>query len=158
MLHRKEGEEITLIGHSHGGNVAIQAAKLIYEQTGQKVNILTIATPAYNKKGDAENPETPKAYINDHIALWNAIDGVSGGLAGDDYYKNSTITKNVELKVDKYYVSYTEQPVRGGGKVKIKNENNVGAHSADVEHPDVIDDAIKDKSLRKLTPVVGTKK
>jgi RHS repeat-associated protein len=46
MEHRKEGEEITLIGHSHGGNVAIQAAKLIYEKTGEKVNIITIATPA----------------------------------------------------------------------------------------------------------------
>ena len=63
MSHRVEGEEITLIGHSHGGNVAIQAAKLISEKTGQKVNIITIATPAYNKKDDVENPETQKAYI-----------------------------------------------------------------------------------------------
>ena len=153
MAHRVEGEEITLLGHSHGGNVAIQAAKLIYERTGQKVNIVTIATPAYNKKSDAENPETQKPYINDHIALWNAVDGVSGGLAGDDYYKNSTITTNVELKVDKYYVTETEVKDRWGRKTKIKNENNVGAHSADVEHPDVIDNAIKDKSLRKLNPV-----
>lgn len=153
MAHRVEGEEITLLGHSHGGNVAIQAAKLIYERTGEKVNIVTIATPAYNKKGDAENPETQKNYINDHIALWNAVDGVSGGLAGDDNYKNSTITKNVELKVDKYYVSETEVKDRWGNKSKIKNENNVGAHSADVEHPDIIDTAIKDKSLRKLNPV-----
>ena len=36
--------------YSHGGNVAIQAAKVIFEKTGQKVNIITIATPAYNKK------------------------------------------------------------------------------------------------------------
>lgn len=153
LAHRVEGEEITLIGHSHGGNVAIQAAKLIYDKTGEKVNIITIATPAYNKKGDAENPETQKAYINDHIALWNAVDGVSGGLAGDDNYKNSTITTNVELKVDKYYVTETEVKDRWGRKTKIKNENNIGAHSADVEHPDVIDNAIKDKSLKTLIPV-----
>ena len=153
MAHRVDGEEITLVGHSHGGNVAIQAAKLIYQKTGQKVNIITVATPAYNKAGDIENPETQKAYINDHIALWNQIDGVSGGLAGDDNYKNSTITKNVELKVDKYYVSEKDMPTRSNRNGKIKSEDNIGAHSADVQHPDVIDDAIKSKSLSKLKPV-----
>jgi len=153
MANKVDGEEITLVGHSHGGNVAIQAAKLIYEKTGQKVNIVTIAVPAHNGKGDAENPETQKNYINDHIALWNAIDGVSGGVAGDDYYTNSTVTTNVELKVDKYYVTERETTDRWGRKSKIKTEDNVGAHSADVEHPDVIENAIKDKSLKKLKPV-----
>ena len=151
--NRVEGEEITLIGHSHGGNVAIQAAKLIYEQTGQKVNIITIATPAYNKKGDVENPETQKDYINDHIAIWNKVDGVSGGLAGDDYYTNSSVTTNIELNVDKYYVKESEVG-SGSGKHKITTEDITGAHSADVEHPEIL----KDKSLRKLKPVAGSKK
>lgn len=148
MEHRVEGEEITLIGHSHGGNVAIQAAKLIYEQTGQKVNIITIATPAYNKKGDVENPETQKDYINDHIAIWNKIDDVSGELAGDDYYTNSTVTTNIELKVDKYYAKESEVGV-GSGKHKIRSEDNMRAHSADIQDPEIL----KDKSLRKLNPV-----
>ena len=156
MSHRKEGEEITLLGHSHGGNVAIQAAKLIYEKTGQKVNIVTIATPAYNKKGDNENPETQKAYINDHIALWNYIDGVSGGLAGDDNYTNSTITTNVEINVDKHYKKRTTVTDRWGQKSEINSDNNVGAHSFDVEHPDTIDDTIKAGKLRKLNPVPAT--
>jgi len=153
IANRVKGEEITLVGHSHGGNVAIQAAKLIYEKTGEKVNIITIATPAYNKKGDIENPETQKAYINDHIALWNKVDGVSGGLAGDDFYKNSTITTNVELNVDKYYVYYTKTPTRTNRNAKVKQEDTIGAHGADVEHPEVIEEAIKNKTLRKLKPI-----
>jgi RHS repeat-associated protein len=36
--NRVNDEEITLIAHSHGGNVAIQAAEIIYKVTGQKVN------------------------------------------------------------------------------------------------------------------------
>ena len=146
MEHRKESEEITLIGHSHGGNVAIQSAKLIYAKTGQKVNIITIATPAYNKTGDVENPETQKDYINDHLAIWNKVDGVSGGLAGDDYYTNSTITTNIELNVDKYYV---KTRIQGKSDIKYKDEDVLGAHSADVEHPEIL----KDKSLRKLNPL-----
>ena len=39
---------ITLIGYSHGGNVAIQAAPKIYEQLGKKVNLITISTPISN--------------------------------------------------------------------------------------------------------------
>jgi RHS repeat-associated protein len=150
--HKVEGQEITLIGHSHGGNVAIQAAKIIYEMTGKKVNIITIATPAYNKKGDKENPETQKNYINDHIAIWNRIDGVSGGLAGDDYYTNSTITKNVEINVEKYYKRET---VVGSGSSshKITTEDNLGAHSADVEHPEILQNAIDNQALKKLNPV-----
>lgn len=150
--HKVEGEEITLIGHSHGGNVAIQAAKIIYEKTGQKVNIITIATPAYNKKGDKENPETQKAYINDHIAIWNKIDGVSGGLAGDDNYTNSTITTNVEVNVDKYYKKEVVVGV-GSGAHKTTSEDEIGAHSADVEHPDVIQNAIDNKTLKPLKKV-----
>jgi len=73
-------------------------------------------------------------------------------MAGDDNFKNTTVTTNVELKVDKYYVKESEVGV-GSGKHKIRSEDEIGAHSADVEHPDVIDNAIKDKSLRKLKPV-----
>ena len=45
-------EEIVLIGHSHGGNVAIQAADKIFSKipTIKRVFVLTIGTPAYNRK------------------------------------------------------------------------------------------------------------
>ncbi|SDH43243.1 esterase/lipase family protein [Chitinophaga filiformis] len=136
LRNRVKGEEITLIGHSHGGNVAIQAAKIIYEGTGIKVNIITIGTPAYNKKGGVENPETNKKYINDHIALWNTVDGVSGGMAGDDYFKTSSITTNVEIDVSKYFDS----------------GETVDAHSFDVLAPESIENAIKAGKVRKLKP------
>jgi RHS repeat-associated protein len=133
IKNRVKGEEITLVGHSHGGNVAIQASKYIKKMTGEKVNIITIATPAFNRKQDIENPETQKANINDHIAIWNNVDGVSGGLAGDDKYTNSSITTNAEVNVDKYY----------------RHTDEIPAHSFDVVHPEAIEEA----KIRKLKPV-----
>jgi RHS repeat-associated protein len=151
IANHKEGEEITLAGHSHGGNVAIQAADIIYKATGQKVNIVTIATPAYNADKDAENPKNHKG-INDHIALWNIIDGVSGGAAGEDYYTNSSKTKNVEINVDQYYKTRNERKDRYG-QISIDEVNNkIGAHSFDVEHPELIDKKIEQKNI-KLKPV-----
>ena len=77
-------EEITLIGYSHGGNVAFLAARILFEEHGLKVNVITINTPAYNKEGDPQNPlENPG--INDIITLWTPGDWVSGGLAGGDH-------------------------------------------------------------------------
>ena len=51
-----EKEGVTLIGYSHGGNVAIQAASILYEKYGIKVNLITVGTPAYTESGDTENP------------------------------------------------------------------------------------------------------
>ncbi len=143
----KKGEDITLIGHSHGSNVAIQASKLIYKKMGKKVNIISIAAPAYNQKGDIENPQTQKDSINDHINLWNRLDGVSGELAGDDYYNNN-ITTNIELNVDDKYI----KKITIWGKT-YKKVDFFGAHSFDIEHPEVIDQAIKEGKIRKLQKV-----
>ncbi len=41
---------VTLIGYSHGGNVALQAIPEIFRRTGKKVNLITINTPASNEK------------------------------------------------------------------------------------------------------------
>ncbi len=159
LAHRIEGEEITLIGHSHGGNVAIQAANMIYEKTGQKVNIITIATPAYNGESDPENPKNSKG-INDHKALWNEIDGVSGGFAGEDFYTNSPKTENIKIDVDDYYIGEaTSVPNKGGGQpVKIKTYDTIGAHSFDVHHPETIQKAIDEGKASKVSPVVPNKK
>ncbi|TCJ15009.1 RHS repeat-associated core domain-containing protein, partial [Flaviaesturariibacter flavus] len=56
MANRKEGEDITLIAHSHGGNVAIQAAPMLRaaldkaDAADVKINIITVATPAVNNE------------------------------------------------------------------------------------------------------------
>ena len=151
IANHKDGEEITLAGHSHGGNVAIQAADIIYKKTGQKVNIVTIATPAYNGDKDAENPKNHKG-INDHIALWNIIDGVSGGAAGDDNYTNSPKTRNVEINVDQYYKTRNVRRDRFGQTSIDEVNDKIGAHSFDVDHPELIDRKIQQKNI-KLEPV-----
>ncbi|MCB9196579.1 MAG: hypothetical protein H6598_10175 [Flavobacteriales bacterium] len=102
------------------------AAKMWYEKTGEQVNIITIATPVY--EGDAgenlmEDPGTAlgQKAINDHIHLWNDIDGVQGGLAGDDEYHNSS-TRNEEVYVGDIYSWYEW----------------MDAHSFDYYHPETI--------------------
>lgn len=139
--NRVEGEEVSLIGHSHGGNVAIQAAKMYYEETGEKVNIITIATPTYesNEKKLMEDPGTSlgKKAINDHIHLWNSIDGVQGGLAGDEEYESSSGTRQYEIDVSSEYSWYEW----------------MDAHSFDVEHPELIQKEIDNGTIKKLDKV-----
>ncbi len=104
MHFRKENnitdEEITLIGHSHGGNVAIQAAKILYENHGVQVNLVNFNTPAYNKRGDAEDPENNSG-INELIHYFTKGDIVAGQVApgsDDKYrYKSNTTVKNIQL-------------------------------------------------------------
>jgi hypothetical protein len=92
--------EIVLVGHSHGGNVAIQAADRLAEQY-DKVYIITIATPAQNRETidliyeiiafkkyfieiaggyyvykNPENPVNLKKKNIVHYALWNDKDTV----------------------------------------------------------------------------------
>ncbi|PKR80103.1 hypothetical protein CW751_11400 [Brumimicrobium salinarum] len=86
-------EEITLIGYSHGGNVAIQTADMIYERFGIKVNLITLNTPVNPSAVDLnpfeykswEDPEATTG-VNDHIHFWTFEDKVAGGLSGSDYY------------------------------------------------------------------------
>jgi hypothetical protein len=86
---KSKDEPITLIGYSHGGNVALQAAPIIKEKLGVKVNIITINTPTSNQpeftdiggkeRGGTttnprwiENPENPKIKdaVNSHYHFY----------------------------------------------------------------------------------------
>ena len=125
IANRRDGEEITLIGHSHGGNVAIQAARMIKDRTGEKVNIITIATPTYDTWRENPSSGVNENAINDHIHLWNRIDGVQGGLAGDEIYENGK-TINIEIDVSSEY-----------GPRQWR-----AAHSFDVEHPELIEQQV----------------
>ncbi len=84
MGNLAEGEGITLIGHSHGGNVAIQAVDMILEALneagdGRSVNLITIATPAYNGADDPENPANTSAAS--HTQYYSESDAVQTTLA-----------------------------------------------------------------------------
>jgi RHS repeat-associated protein len=74
--NRAGGEEITLVGVSHGGNVSIQAAKIIEKRTGEKVNLITINTTNFDEEGDSENPNGNSS-INDRIDIRTENDKVS---------------------------------------------------------------------------------
>lgn len=132
LANRKEGEEITLIGHSHGGNVAILAAKLIYKETGEKVNLITIATPVYEKgkngKEKAEDPNNPANVeaINDHIHLYNKKDGVSGVWAGKKsrHYSNET-SKQYGIDSKKGGHSFVNKALEEVKKLEIEKLSKV---------------------------------
>jgi hypothetical protein len=110
IQNRVEGEDITLIGHSHGGNVAIQAAEIISQRTGLSINLITIATPVYEKAthpGTNEDPGRKRGAINYHVHIYNDIDGVQGGLAGGDRYNNNRgFTQNHKIDVSGLFNSW----------------------------------------------------
>jgi len=98
MIKDKEispNEPITLIGYSHGGNVSIQAAKLIEKKTGLKVTIITVATPAYND-GSSEDPQLNSS-IKKHVHLYSSADGVDKAAGGNEQYRNSAHTSNIPI-------------------------------------------------------------
>jgi hypothetical protein len=99
-------ENITLIGHSHGGNVAIQAVDLIREglkdrNIDKKINLITIATPAYNGIDDPENPANTS--VDEHYHIFSNFDVVQtklANLASDKHAQrtyNNQDTRNFQI-------------------------------------------------------------
>ena len=95
-----EDEVISIIGYSHGGNVAIQAARKL-GKLGIEVNLVTLSTPAYNTDGndaygggfDSEDPRNSKDGINAHIQIVHEKDDVVNIASGTEKYNNGN-TKN----------------------------------------------------------------
>lgn len=95
-----EGEEITLVGHSHGGNVAIQAVNMIQEKLDEMgddraINLVTIATPAYNGADDPENPDNTS--VTRHTQFFSENDAVQTTLANAVGSKTAQRTYTNEL-------------------------------------------------------------
>ncbi len=68
-------EPITIVGHSHGGNVGIIAANILSELeefNGVEINLLTINTPVRN---DYQLSENAKARVN-HVNVYDEKDPV----------------------------------------------------------------------------------
>lgn len=74
--------------------MAIQAARILYEKHGIQVNIVNINTPAYNMRGNAEDPENNSG-INELIHYYTKGDIVAGQIApgSDDKYSYKANTK-----------------------------------------------------------------
>jgi len=140
--YNKEEGVITLVGHSHGGNVAIQAAKMIRQRLDEEgnasieIHIITIATPASNGGlYDLENPENSKDAINSHIHIYNTIDKVQTKMAnafsGQEFTRtyDNDFTINYELK----------------GVTTIYGEGlSTDAHSVDYYHPELVEAQVED--------------
>lgn len=97
MLNKGEitkNEPVTLIGYSHGGNIAFQTAGYL-SALGINVNVITVATPAYNDQNDAENPANYSG-IKSHINFVHKDDPVQAFAGGDRLFKNNK-TMNYEL-------------------------------------------------------------
>ena len=96
-------EGITLIGYSHGGNVAIQASKMLNRKFGTQVNLITLSTPAYNTAND-EDARNPGIFR--HIQIVHKNDNVVN-LAGAVETFDNFRTKN-------YVISENDIPLNGG--------------------------------------------
>jgi len=121
-------EPITLVGYSHGGNVAIQAADLIQEATGLKVNLLTVSTPAYEthkslEKAGLKGLEDPnkKSSISSHIQIVHENDAVTSFWAqGNDTYDES----NTVHPVTNHVITQKDVSLKGG----IKSHTKLPSH------------------------------
>ena len=121
-----EGEDVTLIGVSHGGNVVIQAAGILGEE-GIKVNIITLNTPAENDSDDVENPNSNTG-INDMIQITTKGDWVAGGLSTEDrtYDEKPSTYKRQELEISNSAKWYQPMKIHGTENVdteQIKNSD-----------------------------------
>ena len=108
-------EHISLIGYSHGGNVAIQAAEMLYEEFGVQVNLVTISTPAYNGENDVENPEGNPGIFN-HRQIVHENDNVVELAGGSETYNeniNFVITEE-QISLKGGIESHTDLPFHSG--------------------------------------------
>lgn len=122
-------EPITLVGYSHGGNVGIQAADIIYEATGLKVNLITVSTPAYKTDSSLEGSglaglEDPnkKTSINSHIQVVHKNDDVVNLAQGNETYS----TNNSAHPVKNYVIPEQEVNLSGGieSHTKLPSDSN----------------------------------
>ena len=103
-----EDEPATLVGYSHGGNVGIQALDMVKESLGQKVNLITISTPAYNDRG-SEDPITHFRSIGVHWHFVHEEDWVAEGV-GDLSYSYPGV-RNFVIR---------EEEVKGGARIFLE--------------------------------------
>lgn len=104
--HTQE-ENITLLAHSHGGNVAIQAIDLIRNgleknDKSKHINLITIATPAYNGQNDPENPiNTSVDYHTHYFSKYDAVQTTLANLVGSKTASQTyTNFKTINIKVN----------------------------------------------------------
>jgi hypothetical protein len=138
MRHKNDKEPITLVGHSHGGNIAIQAAKILWEQHQISVDIINHNTPAFNGFDDEENPENNFG-INTLSHYYTEGDGIVGiaAVQGADrkyaspqlHIKNILLTRPLETgPFDSHMIWNMNQSEVKEKKPKLKKRDKGGKH------------------------------
>jgi hypothetical protein len=111
-----ENEPVSLIGYSHGGNVADMAIAILNDQFGLKANLITISTPAYNSMFNVDydafaigNPQDPQGNdgIFNHVHMVHENDRVVDVLAGGSHSYSNPKTKN-------YLITDKDISLKGG--------------------------------------------
>lgn len=99
VANRVTSEPITLIGHSHGGNVAIETANLLtdYYGEGAEINVLTINTPV---RGDYQLDDENILHIN----VYSESDQVQ--INGGPWYTGGSADRTFDVATN---VSYEDQ-------------------------------------------------
>jgi RHS repeat-associated protein len=92
--NRKEGEPITIVGHSHGGNIAIEAINFLVTNklvSASDINLVALNTPDRNEQTLPANSPTNSFSINAHSDMIqelgsNAFD-FENGILPDNFDK-----------------------------------------------------------------------
>jgi hypothetical protein len=173
-------DEIVLIGHSHGGNVSLQAVNQLVNK-GKTVYLITVATPAYNAYTvEIYNPDPLQNCEFIRKTVKTTTTPVGGYTISDTYeYKNpenptnAKLTRHIHLwnKEDKtaggialgsddFYKnnvsSNIEIPTKGEydysfWKIyKLYNENLLNAHGFDANRPQLIYEMFLNGTITKI--------
>jgi RHS repeat-associated protein len=159
MANLVAGEDITLVGHSHGGNVAIQATEMIRNRLDAEglndvmINIISVNTPADNADWSPENLANQP--IDNHIHFFNEVDIIQTIAANKAAFKDNTTferaytrlgTVNINLteEVRPLYTTFTPGSNYSHRKEKV---DGVGAHSFDFQHPEVLEEGIENGTI-----------
>ena len=153
LANRIDGEEITIIGVSHGGNVTLQAANIL-GGIGYKVNVIALNRPSYSGEKDVENPRNNKG-INDMISIWTKDDPVAPlpqGASGKDSRflpDGVEIPEGLNAKEAMWFIQLESvYPARQNLEI-TNNKKGFSKHSTE----NVDSNQIDNSELEKLKPI-----
>jgi hypothetical protein len=146
-----EDEPITIVGYSHGDNIALQSARILGEEYWTQVNVITIATPAYNGEGEVESPSNNLGvYQQYHFVHEN--DWVVR-LAGGDLEYSSFMTHNYVIKTSECDLSDPILPHTPHTAIqwhpKFEEYLSKVAPMDKAPSPKYVDEALEEKGLIK---------
>ena len=127
IKNRDESQAITLVGHSHGGNVIIDAVEMIREEfPDAKINIVTMNTPVRDDYQLSENLLVDKnlQHLNYYIDS-DVVQQKNGG------YADSGIVKDINAGSEKSFLGSPKGFVKGKILNILGKKNKYGGERGD---------------------------